>query len=87
MRNDPKALIAIRSLGEHVDLKDVLSSLKLPCLFYAGDRDSVHQRSKETAELIPKARFVSLPGLDHMGAYRQSELVLPHVLRFLTNIE
>ncbi len=86
MRNDPKALIALCSVREHIGFMDLLPSLELPCLFYAGDQDYYHQKSKETAELIPKARVVSLPGLGHLGTSRQSDLVLPHVLRFLADI-
>jgi pimeloyl-ACP methyl ester carboxylesterase len=85
-RNDSEALIALCSVREHIGFKDLLPSLELPCLFYAGDQDYYHQLSKETAELIPKARFVSLPGLGHLGAHRQSDLVLPHVLRFLADV-
>ncbi len=86
MRNDPEALISLCSVREHIGFEGLLSSLELPCLFYAGDQDYWHQKSKETAELIPKARFVSLPGLDHLEANRQSELVIPHVLKFLSDI-
>jgi len=86
MRNDPEALIALCSVREHIGFRDLLPSLELPCLFYAGDQDYYHQISKETAELIPKARFVSLPGLGHLGTFRQSDLVLPHVLRFLVDV-
>jgi pimeloyl-ACP methyl ester carboxylesterase len=87
LRNDPEALIALCSVREHVGFKDLLPSLELPCLFYAGDRDYYHQISKETAELIPEARFVSLPALDHLGALIQSDLVLPHILKFLADVK
>jgi pimeloyl-ACP methyl ester carboxylesterase len=86
MRNDPEALIALWSYREHVGFKDRLPLVDLPCLFYAGDQDYHCQRSKQTAEIIPGARFVSLPGLDHAGAWMSSEVVLPHVLRFFASI-
>ena len=41
-RNDPDALIAICSVREHIGFKDLLPSLELPCLFYAGDQDYYH---------------------------------------------
>lgn len=81
--NDPEALLAFHSVREHVGFEDLLPSLELPCLFYAGDQDIFYDRAKQTAELIQNARFVSLPGLDHMGAIRHSDKVLPHVLSFL----
>ena len=86
-RNDPEALISMCSLTEHIGFKDLLPSLRLPCLFYAGDQDYYHQLSKETADIIPNARFVSLPALDHLGALIQSDLVLPHILKFLADVK
>ena len=81
--NDPEALLAFLSVREHVGFEDVLPSLELPCLFYAGDQDIWYDGAKQTAELIQNARFVSLPGLDHLGAIRHIDRVLPHVLSFI----
>ena len=81
--NDPEALLAFLSVREHVGFEDLLPSLELPCLFYAGDQDILYDGAKQTAELIQNARFVSLPGLDHVGAIRHNDKVLPHVLSFI----
>jgi pimeloyl-ACP methyl ester carboxylesterase len=86
LRNDPEALIATMSVKEDVGFKNRLPLLDLSCLFYVGERDYNYKRSKQTAEIIPGARFVSLPGLDHMGGFEHSEVVLPHVLNFLASI-
>lgn len=86
LRNDPEALIATMSVREHVGFKDRLPLLDLPCLFYVGELDYHYQRAKQTAEIIPGARFVSLPGLDHIGGSRSSEVVLPHIMEFLASI-
>jgi pimeloyl-ACP methyl ester carboxylesterase len=86
LRNDTEALIASWSVREHVGFEDRLPLVELPCLFYAGDQDHLYQRSKQTAEIIPRARFVSLAGLDHWDGWISSELVLLHVLRFLASI-
>jgi pimeloyl-ACP methyl ester carboxylesterase len=53
MGNDPEALIACWSVREHVGFEDRLPLVDLPCLFYAGDQDYLHQRSKQTVEIIP----------------------------------
>jgi pimeloyl-ACP methyl ester carboxylesterase len=81
--NDPEALLAFLSVREHVGFEDLLPSLELPCLFYAGDQDILYDMAKRTAELIQNARFVSLPGSDHVGAFRNSDKALPHVLSFI----
>ena len=48
---------------------DALSHMSLPCLLYAGERDVDAQKSGPAAvHQMPDARFVSLPGLKHVGA-------------------
>jgi pimeloyl-ACP methyl ester carboxylesterase len=86
MGNDPEALIACWSVREQIGFEYHLPLAHLPCLFYVGDKDYLYQRSKQTAEIIPGASFVSLPGLDHFGGFRHSEVVLPHILNFLASI-
>ncbi|MHA2315843.1 MAG: alpha/beta fold hydrolase [Candidatus Hermodarchaeia archaeon] len=86
LRNDPEALIAYLSVREHVGFKDLLPLVDLPCLFYVGEQDFHYQRSKQTAEIIPGASFVSLPGIGHLDGFFSSEVILPHVLRFLASI-
>jgi pimeloyl-ACP methyl ester carboxylesterase len=87
MSLDLEALTALRSLNEYVGFDELLPSLALPCLFYVGERDGWYQRAKGTAEIIPNARFVSFPDLDHMVGFNRSDLVLPHVLKFLDEQE
>ena len=86
LENDSETLVALWSVREHVGFKDRLPLVELLWLFYAGDQDYLYERAKKTAEIIPNANFVSLPGLDHSGAIIRSELVLPHVLKFLASI-
>jgi pimeloyl-ACP methyl ester carboxylesterase len=84
--NDSEALLAFLSVREHVSFEDLLPSLELPCLIYAGDQDYLYDKAKQTAELIQSARFVSLPGLDHIEAFRHSDKVLPYVLSFIKEV-
>lgn len=63
-----------------------LSSISVPYLVFCGDIDSNHTGIKESIEHISKARFVSLPGLDHFTALYRSDLVLPHVKDFLAQV-
>jgi pimeloyl-ACP methyl ester carboxylesterase len=84
--NDWEAMVAIYSLQEHIGFESILHSLKIPCMFYAGDNDYWHSKSKKTADMIKDAWFISLPELDHRGAYRRSDLILPHIFKFLDNI-
>jgi len=88
LANDAEAVVA--SLKAHVDwppvTDDELSRISVPCLLYCGDLDNGREKTKETAAHVPGARFVSLAGLDHGPAFMRSEMTLPHIKRFLTEI-
>ncbi len=84
LENDPWALIAMTKAGqEWPGIADILAEITIPCLIYAGEADPLYAGAKEGATHIPTARFISLPGLDHFGALFASDLVLPHVKKFL----
>jgi pimeloyl-ACP methyl ester carboxylesterase len=63
-----------------------LAGISLPCLVFCGDLDPLHAGAKESVKHMPQARFVSLPGLDHMTAAARIDLVLPHVKEFLDGV-
>ena len=85
---DLDALIAYCSNYENIGMADYLPTLTIPCLFYAGEEDTYpHSRAKAAADIMQNASFVSLPGLDHGGAFNCGDRVLPHVLQFLENVE
>jgi pimeloyl-ACP methyl ester carboxylesterase len=84
LQNDLKALDAYCSLYENIEMVDFLPGVMIPCLLFAGSLDTYpHGASMRCAELMPNARFLSLPGLNHGNALRQSSVVLPYVLEFL----
>jgi len=85
---DPEALLALRSaLAAMPELnRQYLSTISSPCLIYCGDADPRYTGTKEAADYIPGARFVSLPGLDHKPAFAQSGVILPHIKEFLTQV-
>jgi pimeloyl-ACP methyl ester carboxylesterase len=84
---DLQALIAYCSNYENIGMAEYLPKLATPCLLYAGAEDTYpHSRAKACAEIMQNATFVSLPGLDHGGAFRARDQVLPHVLKFLDSV-
>lgn len=69
------------------DAADLLSSITVSCLLYAGEQDIFHDGAKQAAKFIPQATFVTIPLLAHGEAFfKSSELVLPHVKQFLSRI-
>jgi pimeloyl-ACP methyl ester carboxylesterase len=89
LESDLDAFKAIpEALTESIDYKAVLSSSSLPFFVYLGEEDYVYARAKEAATWIPEATltFVSLPGLDHWSGIYRSDLVIPHVHKFLSSV-
>jgi pimeloyl-ACP methyl ester carboxylesterase len=82
---DAKAGIAVlTSLLDDPPLTDQdLEKISAPCLVYCGELDPFHPGAKESVIHIPKARFVSIPGIDHGAAWSRSDLMLPHIKEFL----
>ena len=65
---------------------DLLSSITVPCFLYAGDKDAYHDGAREAVRHLWQGSFLSLPGLVHAEAFSRSDLVLPHVKRFLKSV-
>ncbi len=84
LANDAQALIACQQDRPAMD--DVLSGMTMPCLVYATDADESYQEIKKGVALMPNATFVTLPGLDHYQGWLRSDLVLPHVNKFLSAV-
>jgi pimeloyl-ACP methyl ester carboxylesterase len=91
--NDAQALIAlVTAFGAMPLLTDhELSLVSMPVLVFCGDADPRHSGARESANRMPKAKFVSLPGLDHVEADVclsdvRNALVLPHIKEFLAQV-
>ena len=90
LANDARALLAFtRMFRSEISPKaeEVLPKIMLPCLLFVGEADTRFQTVRECAVRIPGARFISLPGLNHMQGILRSDLVLPHVRGFLTEVK
>jgi pimeloyl-ACP methyl ester carboxylesterase len=84
LANDTTALIACRQQRLITQgFPDVVRTIAVPTLVYAGSADPVHDAARQSASEIVGAQFVSLPGLSHVAANLRSDLVLPHVEPFL----
>ncbi len=72
-------------MNSQVDVRHVLGSIQCPtCVLHrSGDRDARIEEGRYIAEHIPGARFVELPGDDHVPFFRPDE-ILDEVEEFLT---
>src|SRR5262245_62124197 len=85
LANNMAALIACQQglLLNTKGFSDVLGTIAVPTLIYAGSADPIHDAARQSTSEIRGAQFVSLPGLIHPAALWRSDLVLPHVEPFL----
>ena len=63
----PGAAVALMRMNTHVDVRDVLPSIRVPTVVMhrTDDRDAQVGEGRYIASQIPGARFVEFPGADH----------------------
>ncbi len=84
--NDPTAIEAASSaMVAEGALSEDLGAWEVRCLIYVGAADvDFHDQARRAASEIPRAEFISLEELDHVGTHvAQVDPVLPAVLRML----
>jgi pimeloyl-ACP methyl ester carboxylesterase len=87
LANDKRAMVAAAS-NPWPDDSDILHSLSIPCLIVSGDREGQgFELAKRGAGEVKGATFVPLEGLSHMDILGRSDVVLPHIVDFLSCVE
>jgi pimeloyl-ACP methyl ester carboxylesterase len=82
----PAAARAVLEMTLEIDVRDILPAVRVPTLVIhrAGDRRIEVGGGRYLAEQIPHARFVELPGIDHLAWVGDSDAILNEVEEFLT---
>jgi pimeloyl-ACP methyl ester carboxylesterase/class 3 adenylate cyclase len=82
----PGMVAALLRSYDEIDVTDVLSTLRVPTLVVhrAGDTAVPVEIGRELAERIPGARYVELPGVDHIPWLGDSDALLDEIEEFLT---
>jgi pimeloyl-ACP methyl ester carboxylesterase len=82
----PGSAAALIRMNTGIDVRDVLPTIGVPTLILhrTGDRDASVEEGRWIADRIPGARFVELPGEDHLPWAGDQDLLLDEVERFLT---
>ena len=85
---DPLAIAAAwEAVGEWDGVEEALPTMATPALIIVGDHDTGYRETApEDASRMPNARFVSMPGLDHVQTFDRTDLVLPHIKEFLSRV-
>ena len=82
----PGAVRALARMNQDIDVRHVLSAIRVPTLVTnrSGDRVEVAHGSRFMADAIPGARHKELPGSDH-AMFTSHETLVPAIERFLTD--
>jgi pimeloyl-ACP methyl ester carboxylesterase len=84
----PGAAVALLRMNTDIDTRAVLPTIRVPTLVLhrTGDRDANVEEGRWIASQIPGARFVELPGEDHLPWVGDQDAVLDEVQEFLTGV-
>jgi pimeloyl-ACP methyl ester carboxylesterase/class 3 adenylate cyclase len=82
----PAAAVALTRMNSEADVRDVLPAIRVPTLVLhrAGDRCLLADEGRYLASLIPTARYVELPGNDHLPFVGDQDAIIQRVQEFVT---
>jgi pimeloyl-ACP methyl ester carboxylesterase/DNA-binding winged helix-turn-helix (wHTH) protein/class 3 adenylate cyclase len=86
MGASPAAAVALTRMNAQIDVRHVLPTVRVPTLVLhrTGDRCLLVEEGRYVARLVPGARFVELPGDDHLPFVGDQDALLDEIERFLT---
>jgi class 3 adenylate cyclase len=84
----PGAAVALNRMNTEMDTRSVLPAIAAPTLVLCrdGDLEVSAEENRWIASQIPGARYVELPGADHLPWVGDSDALLDEVEEFLTGI-
>ncbi|MGB2941040.1 MAG: adenylate/guanylate cyclase domain-containing protein [Candidatus Dormiibacterota bacterium] len=82
----PAALVALWEMWGGTDVRDILSSIRVPTLVIHRTGDQVFRvgHGRYLAENIPGAQYVEFPGIDHFWVGEAVELIGGEIEEFVT---
>jgi pimeloyl-ACP methyl ester carboxylesterase/DNA-binding winged helix-turn-helix (wHTH) protein/class 3 adenylate cyclase len=88
MGASPGAAAALTRMNAEIDIRGVLPSVRVPALVIhrTGDRCLKVEEGRYLARHMPAARFVELPGEDHLPFVGDQESILDAVERFVREL-
>jgi pimeloyl-ACP methyl ester carboxylesterase/DNA-binding winged helix-turn-helix (wHTH) protein len=88
MGASPGAAEALTRMNAEIDIRAVLPTIRVPALVIhrTADRCLLVEEGRLMASLIRNARFVELPGADHLPFVGDPEQILDEIERFATGV-
>jgi len=84
----PGAALALTKMNTEIDIRHVLPTVRVPTLVIhrRGDLCLKVEEGRYLAENIPGARFVELPGIDHLPFVGDQDAIIDAIEEFLTGM-
>lgn len=84
----PGAALSLARMNYEIDIRDILPTVRVPTLVLhrTGDRSQRIEEGRYVASRIPQARFVALPGDDHMPWVGDSDAIADEIEGFVTGV-
>jgi pimeloyl-ACP methyl ester carboxylesterase/DNA-binding CsgD family transcriptional regulator len=82
----PGAALALARMNTEIDFRAILPAIRVPTLLLhrVGDLDIDVGGARYMAERIPEAKYVELPGVDHLVFVGDQDAILDEIELFLT---
>jgi hypothetical protein len=86
MSASPTAAVALTRMNSQADIRSILPNVTVPTLVLhrTGDRCLQVEEGRYAASLVPGAKFVELPGEDHLPFVGDQDAILKQIQTFLT---
>lgn len=84
----PGAALTVMRMNLEIDVRSVLPAVRVPTLIMhrSGDRVTSVDQGRYMAQRIPGAKFVELPGIDHVPWFGDLDAILDEIEEFLTGV-
>ena len=88
MGASPGAAVALTQMNAEIDVRQVLPTIRVPTLVLhrTGDLCLKAEEGRYVAQLIPGAKYVELPGDDHLPFVGDQDAILDEIEEFLTGV-
>lgn len=89
MGASPGAAAALTRMNADIDVRNVLPTIRVPTLVIhrTGDRCLRVEEGRYLADRIPTARFVELPGDDHLPFVGDQSAIIEEIRQFVANLD
>ncbi len=88
MGASPGAAVALTKMNAEIDVRNVLPTIRVPSLVIhrSGDLCLKVEEGRYVASRIPNAKYVELPGIDHLPFVGDQDSIIDEIEEFLTGV-